>query len=59
MPEAKGVSPIFSRSSAGRRPEKAVLDAVGIIISSHDFAFRVDREDRRGAGRAPGTSTVV
>ena len=39
MPEAKGVSPIFSRLSADRRTDKAVLLVLGIYIKSHDFSF--------------------
>lgn len=35
----------FSRSSGDRGPEKAVLDAIGIIIESRDIALRVDRVD--------------
>ena len=45
MPEAKGVSPIFSRSSADRRTDKAVLLVLGIYIKSHDFSLCVNRND--------------
>ena len=58
MPEAKGVSPIFSCSSAVRCPRKPCWTSLGIKISSHDFAFRVDRVDLRVLGAASGHVNV-
>ena len=56
MPKRLVRVPFFSLiSGQGSRESRAGR----VIRRFHDFAFRIDREDRRGPSVAPGTSIVV